>query len=214
MTPVRYLAIAGTGGAGRAADWNALTSPFTVFLRTRGLTPLVEDERRLYGWDTALDGLDGHDYTWDYWGKSLFHYIVPPLGNGEPAIPPSETFIIGHSHAGNLVAYACGKYGLKINGLITVGTPIRGNLTPLYEAASRNIERHLHLHAGWKDYMQVLGSLFDGGFGIHREHPFAINQPMPGGHGDILRKPELFPLWVQNHWLDLFVGRVPEVVGA
>lgn len=214
MKPIRYLAIAGTGGAGRPDEWSALSSPFTAFLRTQGLTPLVEDERRSYGWDTALDGIDGHDYAWDYSGKNLFHYIVPPLGSGEPSIPPAETFIIAHSHAGNVVAYACGKYGLKVEGLITVGTPIRGNLTSLYEAASKNIARHLHLHAGWKDYVQALGSLFDGRFGLHREHPFATNQQMPGGHTDILCKPALFPLWVDRHWLAMFTGGVPEVVSA
>lgn len=206
MTPIRYLAIAGTGGAWRADEWHHPKSPFCSFLRTRGLAPIVEDDRRGYGWDTAVDGVFGRDDIWDYAGRNLFHYFVPPMGSGEPSIQPTETFIITHSDGGEVVAYACGKYGLKINGLITVATPIRKNLTPLYEAAAKNITRHLHLHAGWLDYIQVLGSLFDGGFGIHREHPFAINQQIPGGHDDVLRRPELFPLWESEGWLDIWRG--------
>lgn len=203
---IRYTAVAGTGGAWRADEWHHPTSPFCSYLRTQGFAPLVEDDRRGYGWDTAVDGILGADDIWDYNGRSLYQYFVPALGSGEPSIPPEDTFIITHSHGGNVLAYACGKYGLKVAGAITVATPIRASMMPLYEAASKNITRHLHLHAGWLDYIQVAGSLFDGGFGIHREHPFAINRKMPGGHVDILQRPELFPLWASEGWLDIWRG--------
>jgi pimeloyl-ACP methyl ester carboxylesterase len=200
----RCLSIAGTGGARRPNDWDHPRSPFSQFLRAQGIHPLVEDDARRYGWSTVLDGVDDSDDTWDASGRNLYHYFVPPLGTGLPAIAPEETFIIGHSHAGNVIAHACGKYGLRINGLITVGTPIRGNLRELYAAAAPNIARHLHLHAGWRDYWQVFGALFDGRFGIHREHPEAErNDRMPKGHGDILRDPSLFNVWLQRGWLEV-----------
>lgn len=205
---IRYLSIAGTGNAKRERDWDHPDSPFSQFLWQLGLEPLKTADADRFGWDGALDGVDRHDYTWDYFGKALYHYFVPPLFQGVPAIPPEQTFIIAHSHAGNLVAYACGKYGLKVEGLITVGMPVRGGrMEAIYAAAAQNIRRHLHLHAGWRDYWQVLGSMFDGRWGIHREHPHARNFRMPGGHGDVLRDPDLFPLWIERGWLAAWAGR-------
>lgn len=196
----RYLAIAGTGNARRRMDWDHPLSAFSDFLRRHGLEPIEQDERRRYGWDGALDGVDGLDATWDYYGRALYHYFVPPLGVGR--IPPRETFIIGHSHAGNLVAYACGKYGLQVEGLITVGTPIRGGrMKEIYAAAAPNIRRHLHLHSR-RDWWQVFGSLFDGRCGIHRQHPHAHNCEMPKGHGDVLRDPDLFREWTKERQRD------------
>lgn len=198
----RYLAIAGTGSARRRLDWDHPQSAFSDFLRRQGLMPLIEDERRRYGWDGALDGLDGLDATWDYYGRALYHYFVPPLGVIAPSIPPAETFIVSHSHGGQLVAMACGRYGLLVEGLITVGMPVRGGrMTEIYAAAALNIKRHLHLHSKG-DWWQVVGALFDGRFGIHREHPHADNQRMPKGHGDVLRDPALFPLWLDEGWID------------
>jgi hypothetical protein len=155
-----------------------------------------------------LDGLDGNDENWDAAGRALAHYIMPPLCD-HAIIPPSETFIIAHSHGGNVVAYACGVYGLKVSGLITVATPVRKNMDAVYKKAAENIDRHLHLYAGWKDYMQILGGLFDGQWGIHRDMPYAEkNAKMPGGHGDILRDPKLFQNWLDKGWLDYFKGKV------
>lgn len=205
---IRYLAIPGTGHAKRGPDWDHPGSAFSAFLREQGCVPLVESDPHRYGWSGAVDGIDRHDFTWDAFGKALYHYFVPPLLQGVPAIPPAETYIICHSHAGNVVAYACGTYGLRVQGLITVGMPIRGGrMEAVYAAAAPNITRHVHLHAGWRDTWQVLGSLFDGRFGIHRAHPHAQNFRMPGGHGDVLRDPARFPLWESEGWLDAFMGR-------
>ncbi|HVL67214.1 MAG TPA: hypothetical protein VM364_08115 [Vicinamibacterales bacterium] len=207
----RYLAIAGTHGSRRRLDWDHPRSAFADFLRARGLEPLEEDERRRYAWSTVLDGIDGRDDTWDAAGRALYHYLVPPLGIGGPAIPPRETFIVAHSHAGQVVAFACGVYGLEVEGLVTVGTPVRGGrMTEVYAAAAPRIRRHLHLHSR-RDWWQVVGSLFDGRWGIHREHPHADNQEMPKGHGDVLRDPGLFALWVSRGWISYLQ---PEVAGV
>lgn len=204
---IRYIAVAGTHAAKREAEWDHHQSPFTLFLRENGASPLVISPLKRYAWSTNIDGIDSADTTWDAAGRALAHYVYPPLAE-KSMLPPSETYAIAHSHGGNVIAYACGKYGLKINGLITVASPVRKNLFPLYEEASKNIERHLHLYAGYKDYMQILGSMFDGRWGIHREHPFAEkNAKMPGGHGDILRDPALFKHWVDEGWLDYFKGK-------
>lgn len=203
---IRYIAVAGTHGIERDEDWDSPESPFNSFLAMHGIEPLVISPLKRYKWSTAIDGIDNNNYTWDAAGRALAHYIIPPLGQ-DSLLKPTETFIISHSHGGNVVAYACGKYGLKVDGLITVATPIRNELKDLYEAATANVCRHLHLHAGWRDYMQILGSMFDGKFGLHRKHPYARNAAMPGGHGSILRDKELFPYWLDKGWLDYFSGK-------
>jgi pimeloyl-ACP methyl ester carboxylesterase len=204
---IRFIAVAGTHAMNRGdAEWDNPDSPLTLFLRANGVSPLTVSPLKRYAWSTAIDGLDKTNGTWDAAGRALAHYIVPPLAE-KSLLPPKETFIIAHSHGGNVVAYACGKYGLKVNGLITVATPVRDDLHDLYEAASCNIERHLHLYAGWRDYMQILGSIMDGSWGIHRKMPYAKNKKMPGGHGNILRDPKLFEYWVKEGWLDYFKGK-------
>jgi len=203
---IRYIAVAGTYGARREHDWDAPDSNFNAFLKGQDIMPLIVSPLKRYAWSTMLDGLDQTNDTWDAAGRALAHYIVPPLLD-QSLIKPEDTYLIAHSHGGNVVAYACGKYDLKVNGLITVGTPIRGEMQEMYEAAAPNITRHLHLHAGWKDYWQALGALFDHRFGIHRKHPCAEkNAKMPKGHGNILREPELFHYWTDNGWLDYFKG--------
>lgn len=203
---IRYIAVAGTHAAGRGMEWDHPDSALTSFLRENGAVPLTISPLKRYAWSTALDGIDGNDETWDAAGRALAHYVVPPLAE-KSLLTPEDTYIIAHSHGGNVVAYACGKYGLKVNGLITIATPVRGNLDGLYKEAAKNISRHLHLYAGWRDYMQILGAIRDGRWGIHREMPYATkNDKMPKGHGDILRDPSLFPNWVSAGWLDFWKG--------
>lgn len=204
---MKYIAIAGTG-AGNKLDWHLPTSDLSKFFLLQGLEQLETNPLKRYMWSTKLDGIDSVNETWDAAGRALAHYIAPPL-LGESLVKPEDTYCIAHSHAGNVVAYACGKYGLKINGLITVGTPIRKDLYEIYQAAVPNISRHLHIYAGWRDYWQILGSLFGGQFGIHRKHPFTVhNEQVPGGnHGSILRDPKFFPLWLERGWLDYWQGK-------
>jgi hypothetical protein len=203
---MRYITIAGTGGAHRPEDWDSPDSSFSRFLSEYGCDQLVASPLKRYMWSTMVDGLDNRNDTWDAAGRALAHYICPPLIE-DCLMKPEDTFIIAHSHGGNVVAYACGKYGLQVKGLVTIGTPIRKDMYEIYEAASDNIDRHLHLHGGWKDYWQVLGALFDGRFGIHRDHPCARNEKAPGGHGTILRDPATFHCWLDKGWLDFWVGK-------
>lgn len=203
---IRYITIPGTGTEKRSFDWHLPNSELTKLLAEHDCVLLETSPLKRYMWSTDVDGIDDNHLTWDAAGRALAHYIAPPL-LGESLLKPEDTYIIAHSHGGNVVAYACGKYGLKINGLITVGTPIRKDLHDIYQAASGNISRHLHLYAGWRDYWQWWGALFDGRFGIHRKHPFAKNQKVSkGNHGSILRDPLFFSQWVERGWLEYWKG--------
>lgn len=212
---IYYINIAGTNGAKNPRDWDSINSDFSKFLQSHGCEQLEANPLKRYMWSTAVDGIDATHNTWDAAGRALAHYIAPPLLS-ESLVKPEDTYIIAHSHGGNVVAYACGKYGLKVNGLITVGTPIRKDLYAIYEAALPNISRHLHIHAGWRDYWQVLGSMFDGRFGIHRRHPYAtINGQVPGGnHGSVLRDKRFFGLWIEQGWLAFWKGEHAPNLGS
>lgn len=205
---MRYIPVAGTWGIKQPLDWFSPFSNFTKFMARNGHLPLISDPSKQFMWDTELDGIT-EDYVWDAAGRSLASFVMPPL-LGKTLVAPEDTYIIAHSHGGNVVAFACAKYGLKINGLVTVGTPIRKDLYPVYEAAAENINHHLHLYAGWRDYWQILGSLglLMNNFGIHRKHPFAtLNAKVPGGdHGSILRDSSFFHYWLDNNWLNFWVG--------
>jgi pimeloyl-ACP methyl ester carboxylesterase len=205
---IYYITIAGTFGAKHEQDWYHPDSDFSKFLLKHGCQQLEANPIKRYMWSTEVDGINSDNNTWDAAGRALAHYIAPPLLNAS-LVKPENTYIVAHSHGGNVVAYACGKYGLKVNGLITVGTPIRKDLHDVYKAALPNISRHLHLYAGWRDYWQVWGALFDGRFGIHRKHPFATrNCKVPkGDHGSVLRDQEFFPLWLERGWLDFWMGK-------
>ncbi len=207
---IQYITIAGTHGIRRVLDWDSPESNLSHFLLQHDCKQLVTSPLKRYMWSTSADGIDDHNDVWDASGRALAHYIAPPLADN-PLVAPKDTFLIAHSHGGNVVAYACGKYGLKINGLITVGMPIRGDLDDVYKAAAGNIERHLHLYAGWRDYWQNLGAMFDGRFGIHRKHPYAgKNGKVSGGdHGSILRDVKFFHMWLDNGWLDYWTGKKP-----
>jgi pimeloyl-ACP methyl ester carboxylesterase len=205
-----YITVAGTWGSHHEQDWWSPESNFSKFLLEHDCEQLVTSPLKRYMWSTVLDGVDSRNDTWDAAGRALAHYITPPLLD-KSLVKPDDTYIIAHSHGGNVVAYACAEYGLKINGLITVGTPIRKDLYDVYKAASSNISRHLHLYAGWRDYWQTFGALFDGRFGIHRQHPYATrNGKVPGGnHGSILRDPSFYHLWLEEGWLDFWKGDRP-----
>jgi pimeloyl-ACP methyl ester carboxylesterase len=206
---LHYITIAGTFGAKKNLDWYLPNSNFSKFLDAQGCHQLETNPLKRYMWSTDIDGVDANNNTWDSAGRALAHYIAPPL-LGNSLVAPEDTYIIAHSHGGNVVAYACGKYGLKVSGLITVGTPIRKDLHEIYKAALPNISRHLHIYAGWRDYWQILGALFDGRFGLHRKHPFAHrNAKVAGGdHGSILRDEAFFPLWMEKGWLDSWMGSI------
>lgn len=211
---ISYITIAGTWGSRHPLDWYNPDSSFSHFFAQCGAKQLITNPLNRYMWSTELDGVIGKNDTWDAAGRALADYIVPPL-LGKSLLAPKDTFLIAHSHGGNVVAYACGKYGLKVEGLITVGMPVRKDMDDVYKAASSNITRHLHLYAGWRDYWQNFGTLFDGRWGIHRQHPYANwNDKVPGGdHGSILRNPSFFHLWLDRGWLDYWALGVKHASG-
>jgi hypothetical protein len=105
------------------------------------------------------------------------------------------------------VALLAAASGLRIRRLVTVSTPVRGDMVDAIIKARPNIERWLHVYdPTLKDRMQVLGELGDGRLGWKRSFPAAdVNVSMAGaGHSGVLTKPEWFPQWKTRSLVDFF----------
>lgn len=169
MTPVH-----GTWAYKQRRDpyaWYNATSAFSQYMASQGIDhsnpedPFLWDGRingarfglrRLFGSDTVDDHLD-----WDTSGQALEWYC-----DGVCDI------MFAHSHGGNVAAYAA-KHGLKIRVLVTIATPVRKDMEPVWLAGSRNIGFHLHVHAlGGTDWMQWFGQIGDGVWSAARQMIF------------------------------------------
>lgn len=156
-------------------------------------------ERRAFVWTTDLEGhqvwrrligMSPDLSEWQVMGQNLLNYCVPAIAP-DRRIEPCNLNIICHSHALQGVCFACAD-GLKVNTLISVGSPVRDDMAPVYERASENIGFHWAFHSDLSDRWQILGAL-DGRFGITRKHPLAA-RPFRGqnvglkgvGHSNIL----------------------------
>lgn len=184
MKPVAIL-IAGTHGF-NDAWWH----PGSEFVQTmEGELIRTADKSDPYEWDTKLDGIIGGNEVWETAGKALTWYARAKVGH----YPIS---VVAHSHGGQVAAYAAAN-GLQIDRLVTVATPVRHDMEPLYRAATKNIGCWYHLHSD-VDIWQILGGLFAGKWGIHREMEFAdYNIMVPQvQHGEFLD----VKLWNDNDW--------------
>jgi hypothetical protein len=209
MRVCEYLGVPGTHASRRGDDWNHLGSAFTRFALKRGLVSVEERAALPFFWSTDYDRGNGGKEDWRALGHALFYYHVPPLGTSLENIPGNRTRLICHSHAGNGAFYAA-SYGLKIECLVTVGTPVVKGMEDVIAAARPNIKRWLHLYSK-KDKWQLMGELFDGRWGWRRKFDKEgmaadYNLEMPKGHGDVLRDPALFPLWVDRGWFAYMKG--------
>lgn len=211
MTSV--LLVAGTHGFGRrhASQWWEPGGAFYDFLDRSGFYMLGGD--RPFTWSTSLDGLGWliprgrRHITWESAGINLDCYMRPPLGRLD-YVPIAQRNIIAHSHGLQVVAYACSR-GLKINRLITLGSPVRRDMEYIYRSARPNIGQWLHVHSDHSDRWQWLGTLFDGRIGIIREHPLADRNVKIArvGHTKLLEDVSSFALWHTRGLLNFLRAR-------
>ena len=98
--------------------------------------------------------------------------------------------------------------GLRIPRLITIGSPVRGDMAEVWARARPQIGRWLHLYSAG-DWWQIFGQFGDGVIGRRRSMPLADrNVEVPGvHHADLLRDPARFDLWRSRGWLAWAAGR-------
>lgn len=209
---IPFIAIGGTwsyNGSSKG-QWYDADSPFSANMRLKGFQHhhLLTGSPRPFVWDTDLEG----NQFWRRWigkapsttdwqaaGMNLFAYCVPPIAP-QSQIQPCNLHIIAHSHAAQVVAFAAAD-GLRINTLVTVGSPIRADMVDVYRRARANIGFHWHFHSDGSDRFQWLGEVGDGLFSTFkhalnptRSWPGADqNVGLPGvGHSNILNDMRIF----------------------
>lgn len=111
--------------------------------------------------------------------------------------------IIAHSHGLQVAAYAA-EQGLLIDKLVSVGSPIRKDMEPIYEGARHNIKKWLHIQDGNNDRIQLAGLFGDGAFSMRRAAKFADHfDTLPNiSHSRIVSDPNAFHYWQDLSWLE------------
>lgn len=144
--------------------WWQLDSSFCNRLRGLGFSPLS------FVWSTDIDGVIGDNTGWKTAGARLAKQILP------------QDTLIGHSHAGQVIAYAMAR--VKCDKVFTLATPVRSDIP--YESIRHHSEQWIHVYGDFTDWPQLLGSLFDGA--VHwnrREMALADrNIKIAGNHAD------------------------------
>lgn len=206
------ILVAGTGSwedDGRI-DWYCPGHAFGKFLTEQGVAPSYDgsgQERpsRPFVWSTGLAGVPffTSKKTWAAGGAALKYFAVSQLRLGG-----RQTSLIAHSHGLQVALFACAEQDLKVDVLISVGSPVREDMMPVAERAMRNIGYWLHLYSDGSDRWQWFGELFDGHLGIVRKHPLADQNDSVSkvGHSKLLRDPAQYHYWVERGWLDLLKG--------
>jgi hypothetical protein len=185
------------GTHGEDDGWWKPSSSFGQGLAAAGLE--IADPMEPFEWSNDVDGLlvqglFGRKHRdWIAAGHALMwyaHYKVPPRSDGEPR----RVSIVAHSHAGQVALYAA-YYGLLIDRLITVATPVRRDMAHVISGARATIRFWAHLHGDARDWWQVLG-----GRTLERRMTLADqNVYEPAGHTDLLNP----NLWTDRRWWDL-----------
>lgn len=215
----RFLPVAGTHGwrGQPTGGWWQAGSPWLTSLASHGVEPY--NAGRPFVWSTQLAGhrvwrrwlgLQDRHLVWECAADNLYAYLVPPMWGGESNgvnARGEETRIVCHSHGLQVVLMAAAA-GLRIQTLISVGSPVRADMQHIAALARPRIGYWLHLHSDHSDRWQWLGTIGDGALGIVREHPLADdNQAVPHvGHTGVLTDEDGIRMWHRFGWLEVLRG--------
>jgi pimeloyl-ACP methyl ester carboxylesterase len=185
--------------AGTHADegwWKPGTSFYQAMIAA-GLSPVSPVEPFQWSHDidgTLLDYVFGRAHRdWMAAGHALSWYAhsqLPPLADGTY----QRVSIIAHSHGGQVALYAA-YYGLLVDCLVTVGTPVRRDMQRIASQGRGNIRFWAHLYGDGRDFWQVLG-----GRTLNRRMVLADqNIHEPATHRGLLNP----NVWTERGWWNL-----------
>jgi len=195
-----YIGVHGTWDLAEDSWWRH-GSPFCKLAAENGLH--CEEEFETFFWNGAIDGVslktvltlgllrDRH-YTWMASGLSLRNRLrLSAL---------KDRNLIVHSYGLSVLAYA----EIEVNNIISVGSPIRNDLSSRYRALRNRCNRWMHIYDTEWDHMAYLGQLFDGRWFGTRRCEFAHENCRLKhiGHSKILRDPVAMQKWKSEGWYD------------
>lgn len=171
-----YLPIGGTWGRKNQNDWYKAGSWFENMMNSHGHQRVG---RKLRFWSHGLSGTFGcgnDRLVWEFGGEVLNSWSI------EHGPSPSQLIIIAHSHGGQVAAFALAG-GVECHTLITIDTPIRDDMTEVWEAGVENRVEHNHLFGtGWASRMRIFGQRRFG-----RRMPTSTkNTGISGGHNGMV----------------------------
>jgi hypothetical protein len=229
--PLYIVPIAGTEGWGD--PWWQDGSPWLQALENANCRAWRLDGRP-FRWSTDLDGANVVACAWNALRGLLRRTRHPVLhrdwrAGGDACgyylrdVPYEARNLVAHSHGGQVALYTAAD-GTPIRTLVTVGTPVRGDMEDVYAAARPHIGWHLHVCDAVFDLWGTLGQLFDGDVRIERTWPKVVaGGPGPDltltlehiGHTKLLHDPREVHRWVNHGLLDLMrLGRKAEAYKA
>jgi hypothetical protein len=188
VQPVRTItAVDGTHGGA----WARHGSPFRLFLARRGFYLA----RRTDWWSLDVSGIP----SWTASRKHSDWQIGGAfLADSLERLPYEQRLVLAWSHGGQVVAYAARR--VRIARVITVCTPPRGDMEPVWRAAAAHIGWWRAIHAQGGDWWVRLGQVCDGRWGwdggrAHAELGAEVIELRGIGHGGLLHDERLFHLW-------------------
>jgi pimeloyl-ACP methyl ester carboxylesterase len=184
---ILYTPIAGTNEK-HGHSWVDFDSLFDRHLDSRGFGRRA---RELRFWSAALAGtwftFSGHQ-PWIFGGEQLRKFLetLPVVDD------IVQVVLIGHSYGGAVIAYAlAGRPMIRVRAVITMGTPLRRDLDPVWTLAEQAIALHVHMYGtGLGSWIRFAGQR--GRF--MRKMPWLEhNLPVKGGHSGVFRKAKHIP---------------------
>jgi hypothetical protein len=178
-------------GTGRGT-WAEPDRPFRALLHDAGLR-VIEPP---FEWSGDLSGIPSFTGTqkhsdWRAGGFALALYLR--------SLPYEDRNVIAHSHGGQCAAYAAARWGrlAPIRRLVTVSTPVRSDMEPVWTDAKPSVGFWLHVASKETDWTARFGQLFDGHIGWKsRQKQANVNAIIPKfGHSHGLMDPELVQGW-------------------
>lgn len=191
--PVTYIPIPGTDSWDEDENNYQWWERGSEFCRHMATQNLILHAAGALEWSTSLDGIPtrkGH-VIWKGAAKHLVCHLE--------RVPLHQRNLIAHSHGGNVVFHAL-AYGLRINNLITVGTPVRSDMEASILKGLGNCAYWHHIYDSKTDRVSIMGALFDGSLRIRHHFDLADSQDnIKGiGHSKILNDYQSIQLWDYN----------------
>lgn len=155
---MKIVLVSGTHGA----KWSAPDTAFCRLLERHGIIVLRDGPE----WSEAVDGLPSI-----YGDRKHGQWIAGGYGFAKDAQdrPYSDTIYLAHSYGGNCCAYGIARPDCPpIRRLITVGTPNRADMEPVWREAKKKIGFHLHICDSTVPWIERIAQLFDGRVGNAR----------------------------------------------